>query len=474
MRTKGRINGLFVLIFSNFIVRQNFRKMKTLIKNARIVNEGRIFDGAILIDGESIAKVFQGQNIPAEMEVGASVIDATGKYLIPGVIDDQVHFREPGLTHKGEIATESKAAVAGGVTSYMEMPNTNPQAVTQQLLEEKYQRAAEVSPANFSFYMGATNNNLEEVLKTDASKVCGIKIFMGSSTGNMLVDNEEVLSEIFRNTKLLVATHCEDEPTIQRNITLFREKYGEFVPISAHPKIRSNEACYKSSAKAVELASKYGTRLHVLHLSTAEEMQLFSPGKVAEKHITAEVCVHHLWFDEHDYILKGNLIKWNPAIKTAADKAALWEALRSDKIDVVATDHAPHTLEEKEHSYFKAPSGGPLVQHSLVAMLEMSHKGLISVERVIEKMCHAPADLFRINRRGYIREGYFADLVLVDPTHKWTVSPENLLYKCGWSPFDGMEFSHQVTNTFVNGNLVFENGKIVSEAKGKRLEFIYS
>jgi dihydroorotase len=445
--------------------------MKTLIKNARIINEGKTFDGAVLIEGELITQVFETPNIPLGIEAGTSVIDANGQYLIPGVIDDQVHFREPGLTHKGEIATESKAAVAGGVTSYLEMPNTNPQTVTQQLLEEKYQRASEVSAANYSFYMGATNNNLEEVLKTDATKVCGIKIFMGSSTGNMLVDNEDVLSEIFRNTRLLVATHCEDEPTIQRNIAQYREKYGEFVPISAHPKIRSNEACYRSSAKAVELATKYGTRLHVLHLSTAEEMQLFSPGKVTDKHITAEVCVHHLWFDEHDYILKGNFIKWNPAIKSAADKAALWDALRSDKIDVVATDHAPHTFQEKEHSYFKAPSGGPLVQHSLVAMLEMSSQGQISVERVVEKMCHAPADLFRINRRGYIREGYFADLVLVDPRHKWTVSPDNLLYKCGWSPFDGVEFSHQITNTFVNGNLVFADGKIVSETKGKRLRF---
>jgi len=445
--------------------------MKTLIKNARIVNEGRTFDGSVLIDGELISKVIEGNEVPAEFEKVANVVDAKGKLLIPGVIDDQVHFREPGLTHKGEIATESVAAVAGGVTSYMEMPNTNPQTVTQELLEEKYERAAEVSPANFSFYMGATNNNLDEVLKTDGSNVCGIKIFMGSSTGNMLVDNENVLSEIFRNTKLLVATHCEDEPTIQRNIANYREKYGEFVPISAHPKIRSAEACFKSSSKAVELAAKYGTRLHVLHISTADEMKLFASGKVSEKHITAEVCVHHLWFDENDYIKKGNLIKWNPAIKSAADKAALWEALRSDRIDVVATDHAPHALQEKENTYFKAPSGGPLVQHSLVAMLEMSRKGLIAVERVIDKMCHTPADLFRIDRRGYIREGYFADLVLVDPNKKWVVSPENILYKCGWSPFDGMEFSHQITNTFVNGTQVYSDGKIISDSKGKRLKF---
>lgn len=445
--------------------------MKTLIKNARIINEGRIFTGSVLIDGEIISRIIEGDQTSVELAFGATVIDAEGQYLIPGAIDDQVHFREPGLTHKGEIATESRAAVAGGVTSFMEMPNTNPQAVTQELLEMKYVRAAEVSAANYSFYMGATNDNLAEVLKTDGSNVCGIKVFMGSSTGNMLVDDEKVLSELFRNTNLLVATHCEDEPTIIRNTALFREKYGEFVPLSAHPKIRSAEACYKSSAKAVELATKFGTRLHVLHLSTADEMKLFNPGKVADKHITAEVCVHHLWFDESDYISKGTLIKWNPAIKSAEDKAALWEALRSDRIDVVATDHAPHTLQEKEHSYFKAPSGGPLVQHSLVAMLEMSKKGLISLEKVIEKMCHAPADLFRIDRRGYIREGYYADLVLVNPSHSWVVSPENTLYKCGWSPFEGTTFSHQVTHTFVNGDLVYGNGNIISGKQGKRLAF---
>jgi len=445
--------------------------MKTLIKNARIVNEGQTFIGAVLINGEFISKVIVGEEVPAEVLKGAAVIDASGQYLLPGVIDDQVHFREPGLTHKGEIATESQAAVAGGVTSYMEMPNTNPQAVTQEILEQKYQRAAEVSAANYSFYMGATNDNLNEVLKTDGTNVCGIKIFMGSSTGNMLVDNEDVLSEIFRNTKLLVATHCEDEPTIVRNTAIYREKYGDFVPISAHPKIRSAEACFKSSSKAVELAAKFGTRLHVLHISTAEEMKLFTSGPVAQKDITAEVCVHHLWFDEHDYITHGNRIKWNPAIKSADDKAALWEALLADKIDVIATDHAPHTLQEKEHSYFKAPSGGPLVQHSLVAMLEKSKKGMISVERVVEKMCHAPADLFRIDRRGYIREGYYADLVLVNPNKTWMVSPKNILYKCGWSPFEGVKFSHQVVATFVNGYLVYAKGDVVSGKQGKRLKF---
>ena len=445
--------------------------MKTLIKNAQIVNEGRIFNGAVLIEGELIAHVFTGQNIPEQFIQGATVIDAQGKYLVPGVIDDQVHFREPGMTHKGEIATESRAAVAGGVTSYMEMPNTNPQAVTQQLLEQKYIRAAEVSAANYSFYMGATNDNLEEVLKTKETDVCGIKVFMGSSTGNMLVDDEDILSEIFRNTKLLVATHCEDEPTILRNMAIYREKYGEYVPMSAHPKIRSAEACFKSTSKAIELASRFGTRLHVLHLSTADEMELFDSGPVDKKHITGEVCVHHLWFDEHDYITYGTRIKWNPAIKSAADKAALWEALLDDKIDVVATDHAPHTLQEKTNTYFKAPSGGPLVQHSLTAMLEMSKKGMITVEKVIEKMCHAPADLFRIDRRGYIREGYYADLVLVEKDSPWVVSPENILYKCGWSPFEGMEFSHRVMTTFVNGQLIYADGKVIEGITGKRLKF---
>jgi len=445
--------------------------MKTLIKNAQVVNEGKIFRGAVLIDGELIGKVFVGEIVPEEISRGANVIDAKGKYLMPGVIDDQVHFREPGMTHKGEIATESRAAVAGGVTSYMEMPNTNPQAVTQQLLEQKYNRASEVSAANYSFYMGATNDNLAEVLKTNGSDVCGVKVFMGSSTGNMLVDDENILSEIFRNTKLLVATHCEDEPTIIRNTAIYREKYGEYVPISAHPKIRSAEACFKSTSKAIELASKFGTRLHVLHLSTADEMKLFESGPVAKKHITAEVCVHHLWFDEHDYIAYGTLIKWNPAIKSSADKAALWEALLNDKIDVIATDHAPHTLEEKTNTYFKAPSGGPMVQHSLSAMLEMSKKGQITVEKVIEKMCHAPADLFRIDRRGYIREGYYADLVLVDQNKPWVVSPENILYKCGWSPFGGTEFSNQVTHTFVNGDLVYAEGKVSEGKIGKRLKF---
>ena len=445
--------------------------MKTLIKNATIVNEGLKYKGSVLINGENIEKIFP-HIIPGGFDLsGVNIIDANGLYLFPGVIDDQVHFREPGLTHKGDLTTESRAAVAGGITTYMEMPNTIPQAVTQELLEEKYKRAAQVSAANYSFYMGTTNNNLDEVLKTDPAKICGIKIFMGSSTGNMLVDDESALSEIFKNAPTLIATHCEDEDTIKQNIEIARNRYGENVPISRHAHIRNDEACYISSSKAVKLATKFNTRLHILHLTTEKEMSLFKPGKVTEKNITSEVCVHHLWFDERDYIKLGTRIKWNPAIKSVKDKEALWEALLADKLDVIATDHAPHTLAEKNNSYFKAPSGGPLVQHALVAMLEMSKKGFITIEKVIQKMCHAPADLFRIDRRGYIREGYFADLVLVDPNHSWVVSPENILYKCRWSPFEGTEFSHQVMKTFVNGQLVHDHGIINEELFGKRIEF---
>lgn len=445
--------------------------MKLLIKDATIINEEIKFKGSVLVNGDKIEKVFP-HILPTDLDLtGTEVIDAAGLYLIPGVIDDQVHFREPGLTHKGEIATESQAAAAGGITSYMEMPNTIPQAVTQELLEQKYQRAAKVSAVNYSFYMGATNDNIDEVVKTDPSKICGIKVFMGSSTGNMLVDDEETLSEIFKNAPTLVATHCEDEATIQKNSKIARQRYGEKVPISRHCHIRSDEACYISSSKAVNLASKFDTRLHILHLSSAKEMSLFSPGKVADKNITAEACVHHLWFDERDYIKHGTRIKWNPSIKCVSDKEALWEALLSDKIDVIATDHAPHTLEEKNNTYFKAPSGGPLVQHSLVAMLEMSKKGFITVEKVVQKMCHAPADLFRVNQRGYIREGYFADLVLINPNQNWIVSPENILYKCGWSPFEGTEFSHKIVATFVNGKPVFENNAVQETGSSARLTF---
>lgn len=443
--------------------------MKTLIKNATIINEGLKFKGSVLIDDEKIKKIFP-QIVPSDFDLSdTEIVDASGLYLIPGVIDDQVHFREPGLTHKGDITTESRAAIAGGITTFMEMPNTNPQAVTQELLEEKYKRAAEVSASNYSFYMGATNDNLDEVLKTDPKKVCGIKVFMGSSTGNMLVDDEITLSEIFKNAPTLVATHCEDEKTILKNIEIAKGRYGENVPMSRHAHIRSDEACYISSSKAVELASKFNTRLHILHLSSAKEMSLFNAGKVTDKKITAEVCVHHLWFDEMDYISLGTKIKWNPSIKSKKDKEALWEALLADKIDVIATDHAPHTKEEKNNTYFKAPSGGPLVQHSLVAMLEMSRKGFISIEKVIQKMCHAPADLFRIEKRGYIREGYFADLVLIDPNQIWVVSPENILYKCGWSPFEGVEFSNKVVASYINGMPAFTNDKINDTVKGKRI-----
>ena len=446
---------------------------KILIKNATIINEGLKFRGSILINNDVIEKIFP-YAVPREIITSTvEVIDATGLYLIPGVIDDQVHFREPGLTHKGEIATESKAAVAGGVTSFMEMPNTNPQTTTQELLNRKFERASEVSLANYSFYMGATNDNIEEVLKTDPAEVCGLKVFMGSSTGNMLVDDEEVLSEIFKHSPVLIATHCEDEKTIRNNLEKAKSRYGINIPVSEHSKIRSEEACFLSSSKAIDLAERYNTRLHILHLSTAREMSLFSSGPVSEKKITAEVCVHHLWFDEENYTDKGNLIKWNPSVKTKKDKEALWKALLTDKIDVIATDHAPHTAEEKNRPYPEAPSGGPLIQHSLVAMLEMSRKNFIPVEKVIQKMCHAPADLFRIDRRGYIREGYYADLVMVDPDLSWEVKPENILYKCGWSPFEGYEFTHKVVSTFINGRAVFTNGEINSAFIGSRLHFDY-
>ena len=444
--------------------------MKTLIHNATIINEGKKFTGSVLIEDEFIKKIYQDEVPISDLKCSA-VVEAQGKYLIPGAIDDQVHFREPGLTHKGEIATESKAALAGGVTSYMEMPNTVPQAVTQAELQKKYDRAAQVSAVNYSFYMGATNDNLKEVLKTDPAVICGIKVFMGSSTGNMLVNDEDTLAGIFKNAPTLIAVHCEDEPIIRKNTELFRQQFGETIPISRHPFIRSAEACYKSSEKAVSLASKYGTRLHVLHLSTAQEMELFQTGPVKDKKITAEVCIHHLWFDEKDYIKYGTRIKWNPAIKSAEDKAALWEAMLSDRIDVIATDHAPHTIDEKANPYFKAPSGGPLVQHSLTAMFEFAEQGKISAEKIVEKMCHAPADLFRIDRRGYIREGYFADLVLIDPDKSWTVVPENIIYKCGWSPFEGITFSHQVEKTYINGSLGYDRGIIDEEIRGQRLLF---
>jgi len=447
-----------------------------VIKDAKVVNEGKILrDTSILIRNGVIEKIFRDE-VPANVLAQSEVIDASGQFLLPGVIDDHVHFREPGLTYKADIESESKAAVAGGVTSFMDMPNTIPQTITQELLEQKYQRASEVSLANYSFYIGATNDNLEEVLKTDASKVCGIKVFMGSSTGNMLVDNVESLSALFSKSKMLIAVHCEDEIQIQANINIAREKYGEEVQMSEHPKIRDASSCFKSTSKAVELAKKYGTRLHVLHLSTAGEIALFEPGPVLNKKITNEVCVHHLWFSDADYEKYGSRIKWNPAIKSANDRQGLLKALNENRIDVIATDHAPHTIDEKGQPYFNCPSGGPLIQHSLVAMLELSRNGKISIEKVVEKMCHAPADLFRIEKRGYIRKGYKADLVLID-AGRWTVSKENILSKCGWSPFDGESFYYFVNKTFVNGLLVYENsnpnkaGSFHEETKGERLVF---
>ena len=441
--------------------------MITLIKNANIVNEGKIFVSDVLIENKKIKQISDNIDVVADIE-----IDATNKHLLPGVIDDQVHFREPGLTHKADIYTESKAAIAGGITSFMEMPNTNPQTLTQDLLEEKFKIGEENSLANFTFFMGVSNNNLEEVLKTDPKTVGAIKIFMGSSTGDMLVDDRNVLEEIFEKSLMLIAVHCEDEDTIQDNIKNAKEKYGDEVPISEHPNIRSAEACYKSSSMAVELAKKHNTRLHVFHLSTEKEIKLFDNTlPLAEKRITAEVCIHHLWFDESKYNEKGTLIKWNPAVKKKSDKDALFQALLDDKLDVIATDHAPHTLEEKSNTYFNAPSGGPLVQHALPAMLEFYKIGKISLEKIVEKMCHNPSILFQIKDRGFVKEGHFADLVLVDLDKSWEVTKENILYKCGWSPFEGEIFSSEVTHTFVNGHLVYEYGCFDESKRGKRLEF---
>ena len=438
-----------------------------LIKSATLVNEGKMFVADVLIKNDLIQKI-----APNIATVGEEIIDGSGKYLIPGLIDDQVHFREPGATYKADLFTESRAAVAGGITSFMEMPNTKPNTLTQELLEHKYALAAEKSIANYSFYMGASNDNLEEVLKTNPENVCGVKVFMGSSTGNMLVDDRATLEGLFSRVKMLIATHCEDEETIRANEAAARTEYGEDVPIAMHPEIRSAEACYKSSSLAVELAKKYGTRLHILHLSTAIEMALFRNDiPLAEKHITAEACVHHLWFSHEDYAEKGTLIKWNPAVKSARDREAVLQAVLDDRIDVIATDHAPHTLEEKQNTYFKAPSGGPLVQHNLVALFEMVKQGKITLEKVVEKACHNPAILFRVRDRGFIREGYKADLVLVDPNKPWTVDRSNVMAKCGWSPFEGQEFSASVEKTWVNGNMVYSDGKIIEGHAAERLLF---
>lgn len=440
---------------------------KYLLKNARIINEGQDFISDLLINGAYIEKI--GTSLSDET---ATVIDLEGKLLLPGMIDDQVHFREPGLTHKGNIRTESRAAVAGGITSFMEMPNTQPNATTQELLADKYAIAAASSIANYSFFMGATNDNIEEVLKTDPATVCGVKIFMGSSTGNMLVDNEETLTGIFSQCPMLIATHCEDEATIRKNLALYEEKYGQDMAMKYHPEIRNAEACYLSSSMAVNLAKKYDTRLHILHISTAIETNLFRNDiPLAQKRITAEACIHHLWFSDADYDKKGSYIKWNPAVKSQVDQDGIWAALNDDRIDILATDHAPHTIEEKEQNYFKAPSGGPLVQHAVLAILEKVDEGKISLVRAVEKMAHAPAICFKIEKRGFIREGYFADLVIVDSTKKLTVTKENVLYKCGWSPFEGFTFNHRIDTTFVNGEIVYAENKIIEGNTGERMTF---
>lgn len=440
---------------------------KTLIKNATIVNEDEIFVSDVLIEGQFISRI--DRDITDDT---ATVINAEGLVLMPGAIDDQVHFREPGLTRKGEIYTEAKAAVAGGVTSYMEMPNTNPQTVTITELEKKYARAKECSLANYSFFMGGTNINLEETLKVDYKNVCGLKLFMGSSTGDMLVDNSKTLEDFFSKSNTLIATHCEYDPLVKETQARIIEEYGEDLPAYFHPIIRSEEACYRSSAMAVELAKKHNTRLHILHISTAKELSLFeNKTPLKQKRITAEACIHHLWFNDEDYKTKGNWIKWNPAVKTEYDRANIFEAVLDGKIDVIATDHAPHTIEEKSLPYLKAPSGGPLVQHSILAMLEFYKQGKISLEKIVRKMSHNVADIFNIEKRGYIKEGYFADLVLVDLNKTTTVTKESLYYKCGWSPFEGVTFPASISKTFVSGHLVYDNGTFDESKKGERLSF---
>ncbi|MDL2214839.1 dihydroorotase, partial [Dysgonomonas sp. OttesenSCG-928-M03] len=420
-----------------------------LIHNATIINEGKSFTGSVLIEGEIIKAIYHDQSVPTEILNRATVVDATGLWLMPGVIDDQVHFRDPGLTHKGDISTESRAAIAGGVTSYMEMPNTKPQTTSIEALEAKFESAADKSYANYSFYMGATNENLNELKKVNRKEVCGVKVFMGSSTGNMLVDQRKTLEAIFAEIDMLIATHCEEEEIIQKNIAYYKNLLGDDIPVKYHPLIRSAEACYRSSSKAVELADKYGARLHILHLSTAREISLFDIKPLIDKKITGEVCVHHLWFSDEDYEKYGNRIKWNPAVKTKEDRDALLQGLLNGKLDVIATDHAPHLLEEKMGGCLQAASGGPLVQHSLQMMMEMSKQGKISKEEIVNKMCHAPATLFRIEKRGYIREGYFADLVLVNPNKDYTITQDNILYKCKWSPLENETVSSTIEKTFL-------------------------
>ena len=440
-----------------------------LIKNARIVNEGAITEADVLVVGDYIEQISKSIS-PANPDI--TVIDIENNLLIPGLIDDQVHFREPGLTHKATIETESKAALAGGITSFMEMPNTNPQTTTIEAYNAKLERASKTSYANYSFMFGGTNDNLGEILKLDSKTVPALKLFLGSSTGNMLVDDPAVLESIFKNTDMVICCHCEDEATIRDNTRQYLDQYGEDIPISCHPMIRSAEACYKSSSMAIELAKKTGARLHVFHLSTAREMALFDNKlPLEEKKITAEVCIHHLWFSDEDYDQKGTRIKWNPAVKSSSDREELWKALLDDRLDVIATDHAPHTDDEKNNVYTKAPSGGPLVQHALVAMLECYHKGKISLEKIVQKMCHNPAILFDVEKRGYIREGYFADLVVVDLNSPWTVNKDNIMYKCNWSPFEGSTFRSRVTHTFLNGRLVYHNFKVHEVSAAKQITF---
>ncbi len=440
---------------------------KTLLKNVRMVNENTIVEGDMLLEDQLIIKIDGDISDP-----NAKVIDLKGKHLFPGVIDDQVHFREPGLTHKGNISTESRAAIAGGITSFMEQPNTNPQTTTIEELEKKFAIAANSAYANYSFLFGGTNDNLEELKRLDKNACSGVKLFLGSSTGNMLVDNELVLEKIFRNTEMVISAHCEDEGTIRANMARFKEEYGDDIPMKYHPIIRSTEACYLSSSKAIALAKETGARLHVFHLSTGMETSLFRNDiPLEQKKITAEVCIHHLWFSDSDYDKKGSLIKWNPAVKTEQDRDQLWEALLDDRIDVVATDHAPHTLEEKDNVYTNAPSGGPLVQHALPAMLENYHNGKISLEKMVEKMCHNPAKLFQLKKRGFLREGYFADLVAADLNNPWKVAKENIVYKCGWSPFEGETFRSKITHTFVNGHLAYEQGSFSELKNAQRLTF---
>lgn len=444
-------------------------KRQTLIKNAKIVNEGKIVEGDILIEDDFIKEIDDSISVKS---ADITVIDAEGNYVLPGMIDDQVHFREPGLTHKANIETESKAALAGGITSFIEMPNTNPQTTTVEKLEEKFAVAAETSYANYSFMFGGTNDNLDEILKVDPKTVAGLKLFLGSSTGNMLVDDPKVIEKIFSSTDMVISVHCEDEATIRENLAKYKAEYGDDIPMEKHPIIRSEEACYISSSKAIELAKKTGARLHVFHLSTGKETSLFTnKTPLKDKKITAEVCIHHLWFSDEDYAKKGSHIKWNPAVKTAKDREQLLKALLDDRIDVIATDHAPHTLEEKSNPYTSAPSGGPLVQHALVALLEMHHQGKISIEKIVEKACHNPAILFDVEKRGYIREGYYADLVIVDVNSPWTVNKGNILYKCGWSPFEGNTFKSRVTHTILNGQLVYNNFKVLNVKAAKRLTF---